>query len=85
MLATRPIKGTRPRGKNKAEDERLAEELKLSEKDRAELLMIIDLERNDLVGLPSLAAFVEIVSTELNTIKVSCTHGRGESYFSRRS
>ena len=47
-LVTRPIKGTRPRGKNKAEDERLAEELKLSEKDRAELLMIIDLERNDL-------------------------------------
>lgn len=47
-LVTRPIKGTRPRGKDKAEDERLAEDLKLSEKDRAELLMIIDLERNDL-------------------------------------
>lgn len=47
-LVTRPIKGTRPRGKDKAEDERLADDLKLSEKDRAELLMIVDLERNDL-------------------------------------
>ena len=47
-LVTRPIKGTRPRGKTEAEDHFYAKDLELSEKDRAELLMIIDLERNDL-------------------------------------
>ncbi|RQD73752.1 MAG: aminodeoxychorismate synthase component I [Halanaerobium sp. MSAO_Bac5] len=46
-LFTRPIKGTRPRGKNKAEDMKLKKELINSEKDKAELLMIVDLERND--------------------------------------
>jgi para-aminobenzoate synthetase component 1 len=46
-LFTRPIKGTRPRGKNAAEDLKLKEELINSEKDKAELLMIVDLERND--------------------------------------
>ncbi len=47
-IVTRPIKGTRPRGADPAEDERLTAELRSSPKDRAELTMIVDLERNDL-------------------------------------
>ena len=48
VLETRPIKGTRPRGDDPEADAANAEALRLSAKDRAELLMIVDLERNDL-------------------------------------
>ncbi|HVP10821.1 MAG TPA: anthranilate synthase component I family protein [Phycisphaerae bacterium] len=47
-VTTRPIKGTRPRGATPAEDQAAGRELAESPKDRAELNMIIDLERNDL-------------------------------------
>lgn len=47
-IETRPIKGTRPTGKNEIEDQYIIDELKNSTKDRAELNMIVDLERNDL-------------------------------------
>lgn len=48
IVETRPIKGTRPRGKNPDEDSKNKLELINSEKDKSELLMIVDLERNDL-------------------------------------
>ncbi len=61
-LETRPIKGTRPRGRDAAEDARNSDELRGSMKDRAELLMIVDLERND---FGRVAEFGSVVVDEL--------------------
>ncbi len=48
VIRTRPMKGTRPRGRFVAEDNELVDELRSSAKERAENLMIVDLMRNDL-------------------------------------
>ena len=50
-IVTRPMKGTRPRGRDAAEDVAIVAELLGSEKDRAENLMIVDLLRNDISRL----------------------------------
>lgn len=57
---TCPIAGTRKRGKTKEEDERLAKELLMDEKEKAEHVMLVDLARNDMGRI-----------SEFGTVKVS--------------
>ena len=48
IASTRPIAGTRPRGRDATSDAALQADLRLNEKERAEHVMLVDLERNDL-------------------------------------
>ena len=63
---TRPIKGTRKRGETPEEDQKMREELQNSGKDQSELLMIVDLERNDLnrVCKPGSVKVTELFTVE---------------------
>jgi len=65
-LVSRPLAGTRPRGKDIEEDERLRMEMLLDEKERAEHLMLVDLARNDLGRVSTYGSVVvdELMSTE---------------------
>jgi para-aminobenzoate synthetase component 1 len=82
-IEARPIKGTRPRDDNVEKDQKLAEELLTSEKERAENTMIVDLLRNDLsrvcvdhsvqvtqlCGLESFATVHHLVSVIIGQLK----------------
>lgn len=88
LVCTRPIKGTRPRGRTPGEDLALAKELQSSPKERAELLMITDLMRNDLgkvcefgtVSVPELyrlerfAQVQHLVSTVTGSLRSEVSH-----------
>ena len=88
QLQTRPIKGTRPRGRDAEADAHSRESLLKSSKERAELLMITDLERNDLgrisafgsVHVPQLlelethAHVFHLVSTVCGTLRDGLDH-----------
>lgn len=65
-IQTRPIKGTRKRGSTPEEDQVLYQELADSKKDQSELLMIVDLERNDLnrVCTPGSVKVTELFQVE---------------------
>jgi para-aminobenzoate synthetase component 1 len=87
-VQTRPIKGTRPRGREVLEDNMFAMDLLESEKDRAELVMIVDVERNDLgrvceygtvkvpelVTLETYATVFHLVSTVEGTLRQDKDH-----------
>ena len=81
VVETRPIKGTRPRGADAAANRDAAAELSAASKDRAEHVMIVDLERNDLgrvcrSGSVQVASLARVVS--LPTVHHLISTVRGE-------
>ncbi|HWV24112.1 MAG TPA: anthranilate synthase component I [Thermomicrobiales bacterium] len=65
-VSNHPIAGTRPRGKDDAEDARLAEELMADEKEKAEHIMLVDLGRNDVgrVSVPGSVRLPKLMGVE---------------------
>ncbi len=66
VVITRPLAGTRPRGKSLAEDAMLEQELRSDEKERAEHIMLVDLGRNDIgrVSEPGTVEVSELMEVE---------------------
>ena len=66
IAATHPIAGTRPRGRTPGEDTANEEELRTSEKQRAEHIMLVDLGRNDIgrVSVPGTVHVTQLMNVE---------------------
>ena len=66
IVATHPIAGTRPRGQTPEEEVALADELRNSEKQRAEHIMLVDLGRNDIgkVSVPGTVRVTQLMEIE---------------------
>ena len=66
IVATHPIAGTRPRGQTPEEEQALAEELRNSEKQQAEHIMLVDLGRNDIgkVSVPGTVSVTRLMEIE---------------------
>lgn len=89
IIETRPIAGTRPRGANAHEDENNIRELTAHPKERAEHIMLVDLERNDLgrvcsagsvqvnelLGVESYTHVHHLVSNIRGTLRAEVTPG----------
>lgn len=80
MVATQPIKGTAPRGSTPDMDNELAASLRASEKERAEHVMIVDMERNDLgrvcrAGSVKVEPMFEVIQTPYCHQMVSSVRG----------
>lgn len=76
-IRTRPIKGTRRRGRSQHEDDFFKDDLWTSEKDDAELAMIVDLERNDLGRVCQYGSVIvrepKLIETHANVLHLSAT------------
>jgi anthranilate/para-aminobenzoate synthase component I len=87
-LVTEPIKGTRPRSRDRAADEQLAAELDADPKERAELAMIVDVERNDLArvsrrGTVEVTGAPRVVGYRTVHHRVATVRGRARADASR--
>jgi anthranilate synthase component 1 len=83
-IMTRPLAGTRRRGKTPGEDAALEEELKNDEKERAEHIMLVDLGRNDIgrVSQPGSVAVSELMEVErYSHVMHLVTHVQGKLRF----
>ena len=86
-VTAKPMKGTRPRSRNPAQDAQLAADLAASVKDRAENLMIVDLMRNDLsrIAAPGSVRVERVFAVEsyptvhqmTSTVRAMLGEGRG--------
>jgi anthranilate synthase component 1 len=80
VVHTRPLAGTRPRGRSEQEDRALESELLADPKDRAEHIMLVDLGRNDIgrVSVPGSVTLSDVMTVErYSHVMHLCSHVQG--------